>query len=174
MSTLSANVVLVLLVGVERLCELVVSNRHAREMFRRGGVEHGRGHYPAMVLLHSLFLVGCLVEPFITERRFVPELGLPMRALVVLAQGIRWWAITTLGVRWSTRVIVLPRAPRIVGGPYRYLAHPNYVAVVLEGFALPLVHGSVVTALAFTILNFALLAVRIRTENAALDSADPA
>lgn len=157
-------------VVAERVLELARSRRHAEVMFERGGVEYGRGHYPLMVALHALFLIGCALEPLVAHRPFVPALGLPMLALALAAQALRWWAIGTLGEYWNTRVIVLPRAPRIGGGPYRYFPHPNYVAVVLEGFALPLIHSAWATAAAFTLLNACLLTVRIRTENAALST----
>ena len=81
---------------------------------------------------------------------------------------LRWWCITTLGQQWNTRVVVIPGAARVDGGPYRFFSHPNYVAVVAEGIALPLVHTAWITALVFTVLNAALLGVRIATENAAL------
>ena len=159
---------------LERLFELVLSNRHARAMLARGAVEKGRGHYPTMVVLHTVFLFGCLVEPWLLDRPFVPMIGFPMLVLALAAQGLRWWAITTLGEHWNTRVIVLPGAPRVLGGPYKFFPHPNYVAVVTEGIALPLVHGAWITALSFTLLNAALLVVRIRTEDAALDAAEAA
>ncbi len=91
-----------------------------------------------------------------------------MLGVVVLSQVLRWWCITTLGPRWNTRVIVLPYAPLVRKGPYRFLHHPNYVAVVAEGFALPLVHTAWLTAAAFTIANALLLTVRLRVENTAL------
>lgn len=91
-----------------------------------------------------------------------------MVAVVVAAQALRWWCIRTLGRQWNTRVIVVPGLPLVTGGPYRWLRHPNYVAVAAEGLALPLVHGAWVTALAFTALNSVLMAVRIRCEDGAL------
>lgn len=162
------------LVVLERCAELVVSTRHARAMFSRGAIERGAKHYPPMVLLHTAFLAGCALEPVLADRPFIPGLGIPMLVVVLAAQAIRWWAIATLGVHWNTRVIVLPGASRIAAGPYRWLRHPNYVAVVAEGIALPLVHSAWVTALVFTVLNAWLLTVRIRTENAALSMMTPA
>jgi methyltransferase len=91
-----------------------------------------------------------------------------MLALVALAQGLRWWCIATLGRQWNTRVIVVPGATRVTGGPYRWIPHPNYVAVVAEGLALPLVHSAWITAVVFTALNGLLLATRVRAEDAAL------
>ncbi len=159
---------LVLAVGVERLAELVVSKRNARWAFAQGGREFGRHHYPVMVGLHSGLLIGCVAEVATLHRPFIAALGWPMLAVVVLSQALRWWCITTLGRRWNTRVIVLPHAPLVRRGPYRRLHHPNYVAVVAEGVALPLVHTAWLTAVGFTLANAMLLTVRIRAENAAL------
>lgn len=161
-------VALLVLTGLERLVEVRVSNRNAAWSFARGGVEHGRGHYPFMVLLHTGFLVGCGLEVLLLDRPFVAALGWPMLALAAACQGLRWWCITTLGPRWNTRVIIVPGLPRVTGGPYRWLNHPNYVAVVLEGIALPLIHSAWLSATIFSACNMLLLAVRIRCENAAL------
>lgn len=170
MTPLGWYAVLVGAVVAERLAELVISKRHAAWALERGGVEHGRGHYLPMVVLHSMLLVGCLAEASLAGREFLPWLGWPMLAVVVLAQGLRWWCIATLGRQWNTRVIVVPGLPLVQRGPYRLLRHPNYVAVVAEGAALPLVFTAWQTAVIFTVLNAWLLTVRIRTENAALDS----
>ncbi|MFP5347655.1 MAG: isoprenylcysteine carboxyl methyltransferase family protein [Actinomycetes bacterium] len=165
---------LVAAVALERVVELVVSKRHVESALLGGGVEHGRRHYPAMVLLHTGLLVGCVAEVLLADRPFVPALGLPMLALVLAAQGLRWWCIATLGGRWTTRVIVLPGAPLVERGPYRWLSHPNYLAVVVEGLALPLVHTAWVTATVFTLLNAVLLlGFRIPVERRALAAAAP-
>ncbi|GAA1892838.1 isoprenylcysteine carboxyl methyltransferase family protein [Streptantibioticus ferralitis] len=160
--------VLVAAVAVERAVELVIAFRHTRWSLARGGVEHGAGHYPVMVALHTAFLVGMPLEVWWAARPFVPELGWPMLAFTVAAQLLRWSCVRALGPRWNTRVIVVPGLPLVAKGPYRWLRHPNYVAVVLEGVALPLVHTAWVTALCFTAVNAAVLAVRLRVENAAL------
>jgi len=163
-------VLLIAAVAAERLAELVVAQRNLAWSRERGGVEFGAGHYPAMVALHTGLLVGCLAEVYLLDRPFLPWLGWPMLAIVVAAQVLRWWCITTLGRQWNTRVVVIPGAARISGGPYRLLPHPNYVAVIAEGIALPLVHTAWITALVFTVLNAALLSRRISSENAALAS----
>ncbi|PJE97267.1 hypothetical protein CUT44_13535 [Streptomyces carminius] len=160
--------VLVLAVGLERIAELVVSKRNAAWSLARGGVESGRGHYPFMVVLHTGLLAGALVEVWVRRPEAVPVLAWTMFALVVASQALRWWCIATLGRQWNTRVIVVPGAPRVTGGPYRWIPHPNYVAVVVEGIALPLVHSAWITAAVFTVLNAFLLATRVRTEEAAL------
>jgi methyltransferase len=160
---------LVLLVACERVAELVVSLRNAKWSFAQGGVESGRGHYPFMVALHTLLLAACMVEAL--HRPFIPALGWTMFAVVLLSQGLRWWCISVLGHQWNTRVIVVPGLHLVAGGPYRWIRHPNYVAVVAEGIALPLVHTAWLTAVIFTVLNIPLLAVRIRTEETALNTA---
>jgi methyltransferase len=159
---------LILAVGAERLVELAVSKRHARWALARGGVEFGRSHYPFMVAVHTGLLAGCVLEVALADRPFVPLLGWPMLTVVLLSQALRWWCVATLGPRWNTLVIVVPGLPLVDKGPYRWLRHPNYVAVVAEGIALPLVHSAWITALAFTVLNAFVLLKRIQVENAAL------
>jgi methyltransferase len=123
-----------------------------------------------MVTLHTALLAACLLEPILLSRPFIPALGWPMLAIVIAAQVLRWWCITTLGRQWNTRVLVIPGAARITGGPYRLFSHPNYVVVIAEGLALPLVHTAWLTAVVSSVLNGALLTVRIRVENTALAS----
>lgn len=163
---------LVAAVAVERVAELVVARRNERWSRARRAIVAGDGHYPAMVALHVGLLAGCPLEVWLGGRPFVPVLGWPMLAVLVGAQALRWWCIGTLGPRWNTRVIVVPGLPLVARGPYRLLRHPNYVAVVAEGLALPLVHTAWVTAAAFTVLNAAVLTVRVRCENQALAAAD--
>jgi len=163
--------ILVLAVGVERLAELRVARRNAQWSHERGGREYGGGHYPAMVALHTALLAGCLIEVVLAHRGFVPALGWAMLVVVVAAQALRWWCIRTLGPQWNTRILVVPGLPLITAGPYRWLRHPNYVAVIAEGIALPLVHSAWITATVFTAANAILLTARIRTEDAALANA---
>jgi methyltransferase len=165
---------LVAAVALERVAELVVSRRNAAWSFERGGVESGRSHYPVMVVLHTGLLVGALVEVWVGRPPFVPVLGWTMLVLVAASQSLRWWCIATLGHQWNTRVIVVPGMPLVAAGPYRFLPHPNYVAVVVEGFALPLVGSAWITAVVFTVCNALLLRVRIRVEDSALGTAAPA
>lgn len=157
-------------VSVERLIEVRVAERNRAVSTSHGGVEFGTAHYPVMVVLHVGLLVGCLAEPVLLHRNFIPALGWPMLAIVVASQALRWWCITTLDYQWNTRVVVIPGARRITDGPYRFIPHPNYVAVIAEGIALPLVHTAWVTALVFSMLNAGLLSARVKVENAALQS----
>lgn len=163
-----AYTALIIAVALERTAELVVSQRNLAFSRKRGGVEYGAGHYPVMIVLHTALLVACLLEA--AHREFLPALGWPMFGIVLAAQGLRWWCISTLGHQWNTRVVVVPGAGRVTGGPYRYVPHPNYVAVVAEGIALPLVHSAWITAVVFTALNAILLRTRITCENQALES----
>lgn len=163
--------VLVGLVALERLVELVVAKRNLAWSLARGGRETGFGHYPFMVVLHTGLLAGCLIEAWGADRAFTPALGWPMLTLVIASQALRWWCVRTLGRQWNTRVVVVPGLARVTGGPYRLVPHPNYVAVVVEGVALPLTHNAWVSAAVFSVLNACLLTVRIRAENQALRSA---
>lgn len=155
-------------IGVERLCELVIAKRNAARAFARGAVEVGQAHYRVMTVFHTLFLLCCVGETLLLDRTFPPVLGPIMLTLAILAQLLRYWSIRTLGERWNTRIIVLPEVPPVVGGPYRFVRHPNYVAVIVEMFAIPLVMGNVLTAAVFSLGNAALLWVRIRAEEEAL------
>ena len=168
MVTLSIYTAIIALTAFERLFEVRVSNRNGEESLKRGGQEFGREHYPFMVCLHTAFLIGCVAEVWLLDRSFSPVWGSFWLSVALVCQGLRWWVIRTLGFQWNTRVIVVPGLPRVTGGPFRYFSHPNYLAVVLEGIALPLIHNAYLTASIFTLLNALLLFVRIRVENRAL------
>jgi methyltransferase len=159
------------LLGVERLVELVLSKRNAARALALGGTETGQGHYRVMVVFHSLFLVACVAEVLGLSRPFPGGFGFAALGVALVAQALRYWAIASLGERWNTRIIVVPGLPPVTRGPYRYLRHPNYVAVVLELAAVPLIHGAWGTAVVFTLGNALLLRVRIRAEEAALGAA---
>ncbi|MGE3192349.1 MAG: isoprenylcysteine carboxyl methyltransferase family protein [Microbacteriaceae bacterium] len=164
----------ILATGGERIGELVTSKRHAAWAFARGGVESGRGHFPAMVVLHTGLLVGAVAEAWLLGRPFIPLLGWPMLVIAVLCQAGRIWIIRSLGQQWNTRVIVVPGMPLSRRGPYRWgFPHPNYVLVAVEGIAIPLIHTSWITAVTFTVLNaILLLGFRIPAEDRALRLAE--
>jgi methyltransferase len=165
----SAYFVLIALTALERLVEVAVSNSNAAWSLARGGREAGRGHFPVMVAVHTLFLVGCVAEPLLRGRTELPPWAPVAFVIAMGCQALRWWCITTLGRQWNTRVLVVPGLPRVTDGPYRWLRHPNYVAVVVEGIALPAIGGALWTAAAFTIANAFVLRARIRTENRELE-----
>ncbi len=163
--------VLIGAVYAERLVELLVSGRNARRMLSMGGTETGRAHYPAMVVFHAVFPAACVAEVLWLRRPFPGLLGWGALVLVLGAQALRWWCIRTLAGRWTTRIIVVPGASPVVVGPYRLQRHPNYLAVIVEVAALPLVHGAWLVALAASAVNAALLVARIRGEEQALGGA---
>lgn len=173
MNSVVAYVALVGLVALIRALELGVARKNLQWARRHGGVETGAEHYPVMVLLHAAFLVGCIAEVSGLDRPYVAALAWPMLAALVAAHALRWWCIRTLGPQWNTRVIRVPGQPVITSGPYRWLRHPNYVAVVIEGIALPLVHSAWVTALGFTLANALVLRRRLQVENEALAGSSP-
>lgn len=167
-TTAVAYLGLLLLLVIERLFELRLSKHNAAWAFERGGVERGQGHFRWVKLLHTALFFACVAEVVVLERVFSPAVGGAMLGVAILAQALRYWAIGSLGRHWNVRVIVVPGAKAIRRGPYRYMRHPNYLAVVLEGIAVPLIHSAFITAIAFTVLNAVLLSVRIRCEEEAL------
>lgn len=164
---MSAASLILALVTLQRLGELVVARHNMRRLIRRGGVDIGASHYPRIVAVHAGWLAALWAFG-----RDQPVNGLGLAAFVVL-QGLRLWILTTLGSRWTTRIIVLPGEPLIASGPYRYLSHPNYVVVVGEIALLPLALHLPVLALIFSVLNAAVLAVRVRVEARALGELGP-
>ena len=157
----------VCLVGLQRLLELAYSRRNEARLRARGAVERGTGHYPAMVALHALWLVSTLVEGLLRGPEIPAWWPLPLAAFL-LVQPLRYWAIFSLGMNWNTRILVLPGGKLVRSGPYRYFPHPNYVVVAVEVLTFPLIFGAWITAVVFSLLDAALLYVRIRTENRAL------
>lgn len=150
------------LVTLQRLGELVLAERNTRRLLAKGAVEAGRGHYPFMVAVHAGWLVSLwLLGPG-------PPIHILPLIVYVALQVARFWVIATLGERWTTRIIVLPGAPLVRHGPYRWVDHPNYLIVVAEIAILPLVFGLPEVALFFSLLNAFVLWVRIREENRAL------
>ena len=149
---------------VQRLAELGFARRNHRALLARGAIEVGRGHYPAMVALHAGWLLALLAT--IDPRTAV---SLPLLAVFVLLECGRVWVIATLGSRWTTRIVVLPRAAPIRGGPYRYVRHPNYVIVCCELVVVPLMFGAWIVAVSASALNLLVLRARLRVENRALE-----
>ncbi|MCW5690797.1 MAG: hypothetical protein KIT48_00370 [Pseudolabrys sp.] len=147
---------------VQRLAELMLARRNTAALRDAGAVEFGAGHYPVMVALHAAWWL--TLAWFGYDR----TVNVGWLALFVLLQAGRVWVIASLGRRWTTRILVLPGAPPVIGGPYRWLRHPNYLIVVLEIAVVPLALGLPGVALIFSAANAALLAWRIRLENRAL------
>lgn len=159
------SLAILVFVTLQRLAELVIARRNTANLFARGAREIAPEHYPYMVALHAGWIIGLWLLALGNP------VDLPWFALFMLLQVLRLWVLATLRDRWTTRIIVLPGAPLVRTGPYRFLKHPNYVIVIGEIAALPLAFGMVFYAVVFTLLNACVLFVRIRAENAALKSA---
>ncbi|MCP1974338.1 isoprenylcysteine carboxyl methyltransferase family protein [Bradyrhizobium elkanii] len=158
--------VILALVTLQRLGELVLSRRNTERLLARGAVEVGANHYPLIVLVHA----GWLTALWIWGRN--QDVNLAALAGFLVLQGLRVWILAALGPRWTTRIVVLPGAPLIASGPYRYFPHPNYAVVLGEIALLPLALHLPRLALIFTLVNLAVLALRIRVENRALSVSD--
>ncbi|HEY6880094.1 MAG TPA: isoprenylcysteine carboxylmethyltransferase family protein [Polyangiales bacterium] len=165
-----AYVCLLACVVVQRLLEVRVSKRHEALLRARGASEHAPAQMPWMVALHASWLSCCLLEVWLLHRPFRLWLGLLALLVFSLGQLLRLLAIEALGGRWTVKIITLPGAPAISHGIFRYLRHPNYLGVILEIAALPLIHGAWLTALVFSIANGALLYARIGAEERALQN----
>jgi methyltransferase len=162
---LGISVALLVLVTAQRLAELLVAKRNTARLVAAGAVEHGAAHYPLIVALHAAWLIGLWLFAAGLEP------SLPLAGLYLLLQAFRVWTLASLGSRWTTRIIVIPGETLVARGPYRFMRHPNYAVVTAEILVLPLVFGLHAYALLFLLLNAAMLAVRIRAENAALATA---
>ncbi len=160
---MSALYALVGFIVAQRLAELAYSARNGRRLKARGACEAGAGHYPLIVALHAAWLLALVL----TVPPATPA-NLPLLGVFAALQAVRVWVIATLGERWTTRVIVLPGAPLVAKGPYRYLRHPNYAVICGEIAVVPLMFGAWQVAAVFSALNLALLRYRVRVEEAAL------
>ena len=169
-TALSLYIALVLAVAVQRLWEVRRAIRHTKALLDRGGMAVGDEHYPVMAGLHTLWLFACVTEAFFTQP---PQGAVVALALLALATGqtLRLLAMSALGERWTTRIVILPGHQPVTGGIFRYIRHPNYLGVFLEIAALPLVFGCTYTAVGFTLANLALMLIRIPAEEKALEKA---
>lgn len=157
------------IVIIQRLSELLLARRNYHWALRHGGREYGADHYWLFIVLHSLWLV-CMALECIVLRPPVAAWWPLFLGFIVVAQVLRYWTIGALGRCWNTRIVIFDQMRRVRTGPYRYLKHPNYVAVVIEIFAIPALVGAWYTALLFSVANGALLLlVRLPAEERALD-----
>lgn len=171
MRSLAAYLIVVGAVAAERLFELILARRNARRAFARGAFETGRAHYRVMVIFHALFLVACVSEAIALKRGFPGPVAYAALVALALAEILRYSAVLALGELWNTRIVVLPGIAPVASGPYRFIRHPNYVAVAIEIVALPMVRGCWLTAAGFSLVNVALMATRIPAEERALGQA---
>ena len=156
------------LVGIQRICELIKSNRHKKILFAQGGIEYASEHYKYMILLHTTWFVSIFLEVSYFNRPLYLWLFWPALLGALLGNIVRYTSMHTLGIRWNTRIIILPGKAPIRTGIYHYFKHPIYIGVCLEIACIPLLHTAYLTALIFTILNLILLRTRIHEEEKAL------
>ncbi len=164
---MTLSIIVLALVTAQRAGELVLARRNTHRLLAMGAKEHGAGHYPLIVTMHAAWLLGLWL---LGRNRPVDLFWL---AVFVVLQALRVWVIATLGGRWTTRIIVLPDAPRVRKGPFRFISHPNYAVVSAEIAVLPLAFGLPLFAAVFFVLNLVVLTVRIRAESRAWSEADP-
>ncbi len=169
MATRWIFLLLVILLGIQRLAEIRRSQNNEKRILDLGGREHAPGQFRIMKMLHIAWFLAMLAEVFGLRRPFNPVVALLAVFVLLIGQGLRYAAIHTLGERWTVRVMTLPGAAPVVHGVYRVIRHPNYLGVMLEIGAVPLIHSAYLTAITFSIANGLLLAWRIRTEEAALN-----
>jgi methyltransferase len=157
--------IILLLVTLQRLSELIIAKRNTAGLVAKGAIEHGAAHYPVMVLLHASWLAG------LWWLGWNATIVWPFMLLYIALQAFRVWILATLGSRWTTRILTVPNETLVAKGPYKYIRHPNYLLVLLEVPLLPLAFGLPWFALLYGLLNFAMLAWRIRIEDQALKPA---
>jgi methyltransferase len=156
------------LVGIGRLVELGISRRNQRQLEKRGVRKVAEPHFRWMVLLHGGVLIAAAVEVVVLHRPLIPALAIPMAVLFVLANLLRWWVIRTLAGHWNVQVMASSNVGVVTSGPYKWVRHPNYVAVMIELFALPMIHAAWITALVGTIANLEVLRRRLAVEDGVL------
>lgn len=159
---------LVVMVALQRLSELLLSGRNERQLKSIGAIEVESGHFIYMKIIHSLWLVACLVEAYLRLTPPPAWIASVFLLIFIAGQAMRLMAIKKLGIRWSVKIMVLPNHTPVNDGIFKYIRHPNYLGVILEIFALPLIYGSWITALVFSLLNALILKVRIKKEESAL------
>jgi methyltransferase len=158
---------LLILIGLQRVSELIIAKRNEKWMKKQGAYEVGMDHYKYIVAVHLFFFLSLIVEFYFFEKNLSPIYPV-LLFLFLLTQAVRIWAISSLGKFWNTKILILPYKESVTKGPYAYLKHPNYVVVALEILLIPLMFNAYVTALVFTILNIMVLSIRIPIEEKAL------
>ncbi|MBM7703258.1 isoprenylcysteine carboxyl methyltransferase family protein [Metabacillus iocasae] len=161
--------VLLIMLAVQRVIELIVAKRNEKWMKKQGAIEIGQAHYKWIVIVHMSFFISLFIEVQWFQKA-VSNWWIWLTLLFVIVQGARVWAISSLGKYWNTKIIILPEADVVLKGPYRYMKHPNYVIVAMEFIIIPLLFHAYVTLILFSLLNIAVLSVRIPIEEKALRS----
>lgn len=161
-------IVIIALVALQRLMELVIAKDNEKWLRAQGAIEYGKSHYKYIVALHTLWFVSMLVEYTLRRDVKLTNVSVVLVGVFILLQGVRVWTLSSLGKYWNTKILVVPNAQLVRKGPYKFLKHPNYIVVILELLVLPLAFHLIITAALFSVLNAAVLYVRIKEENKAL------
>ena len=154
---------------VQRVTELFISRKNEKWMMNRGGIEHGKAHYPYIVLLHILFLVSFFIEVQVFQRELT-EIWFVIFPILFLTQIMRYWAVLSLGNYWNTKIMIVPGDVVISRGPYKFVKHPNYIVVAVELLFIPLLFNAYFTAILFTLMNVVMMTIRIPAEESALQT----
>ena len=161
-------ILFILLLAIQRILELRLAKKNEETVRKEGAVEYDGKGYKYIVYIHIAFFISLILEKYLLQRGF-NSLSLLFFIIFVLTQMLRYWAITSLGKFWNTKILVVPDAELIVKGPYKYIRHPNYIAVITEIAVIPLIFSCYITCIIFSILNFLILIRRIRIEEKALN-----
>ncbi|KZZ86355.1 isoprenylcysteine carboxyl methyltransferase family protein [Bacillus sp. SJS] len=159
--------IILFVIVLQRISELIIARSNEKKLKSQGGIEYGQEHYPYMVCMHAAFLLSLIAEVLLLHRTISP-IWMVFVPVIFFSQAIRYWAIASLGIRWNTKIILMPEEQVVITGPYQYFRHPNYVAVTAEILFFPLLFEAYGTAILFTILNVMMLSVRIPAEERAL------
>ncbi len=170
MAMTAGFIALLILVGIERLVEVAISNRNQRKMLAQGALKVPERHYPWLVIFHAVVLVSSAVEVLFLHRPLIPALAISMSILFILSNALRWWVIRLLGGLWNVQIMDSTRIGFVTTGPYRWIRHPNYLGVILEVFSLPLIHTAWLTSIFGTLGYLLILRGRIHAEEGALMS----
>ncbi len=165
---ISLCIFLVILIS-QRVVEMTIARRHEIALKRRGAKEIDQKGYRVIVVMHTAFFISIFMEALIFDRH-VGDYWPVLVFAFVMAQLLRYWAIASLGIYWNTKIIVAPQQTIVRKGPYKYLRHPNYIAVVTEIAVVPLIFSCYITAVVFTLLNAAILKRRVKIEMKALEN----
>ena len=166
--SVEAYLMLLALVGLMRLAEVVLSGRNQRRLIAKGIAKVPEPYFPWMVLFHICILISAGLEVVLLHRPLIPALALVAGLLLILSTGLRWWVIRTMSEHWNIQVMSSAKLGVVVDGPFRWVRHPNYVAVFVELIALPLIYSAWITALTGAAIHAWILSHRIKTEESVL------
>ncbi|KAF1679885.1 isoprenylcysteine carboxyl methyltransferase family protein [Bacillus sp. SKDU12] len=159
---------LIAILIAQRAAEMAVARQNEQKVKQQGAMEFGESHYPYMIIMHILFFLSLMAEVLLMNKQ-PSSWWIAIAVAITTVQAVRYWALCSLGSYWNTKILVVPGAELVKKGPYKWMKHPNYTVVILEIVLIPLLYQAYVTMCLFSILNAAMLTVRIRTEDKALE-----